>query len=67
MESKSLEDVTKYMAVFLKRYHELKEKDQVILKLQHMEMDVLTRQSVLQYNHSQAQTQVLLLDTTEND
>ena len=55
-----------YYQVFIKRYHELKEKERIDLKLQHAAFNKLTKQSIEEFD-AQKSYVLLLQDDDYNN
>ena len=67
IESKSTEEVAAYLRVFGQRFHELKEKDQIILKLQQKDFETQNLQTIQEFDHEKAKKggYVVLLQTND--
>lgn len=54
IESKTTEEVAAYLRVFGQRFHELKEKDQIIMKLQHKDFEEQNLETIKAFDHERA-------------
>lgn len=61
IESKTVEEVTAYFNVFMHRFRELKESDQVILKFQKKDFDEMNLETIREFDETRADDYVVLL------
>ena len=54
IETKTTEEVAAYLRIFVQRFNELKERDQIILKLQQKDFEEQNLETILQFDHERA-------------
>ena len=54
IESKSTEEVAEYLRVFVQRFDELKEREQIVMKLQQKDFEEQNLGTILRFDHDRA-------------